>query len=285
MVKEITVPGVYDIDADDYHADPVPGGSLSSSGARKLMPPSCPALFRYEQLHGQAPKREFDIGHAAHKYVLGSGPELVVVDAKDWRTNKAKEQAKAAREAGAVPLLTAQHDEVQAMAEAIRRHPIAGALFNPLGGQPEQSLFWRDEATGLMRRARLDWLPFGGTGRLIVPDYKTAHAVDPDSIQKAVNQHAYYMQAAWYLDAVQALGLADENAAFIFVFQLKSPPYLVTPAELDVVALKIGRALNRQAIEKYVTCVETGRWESYSDGIVSTPLPAWAETRLLEEIR
>jgi hypothetical protein len=47
----ITEPGVYDIAEDHYHADPVPGGSLSNSGAKKLLPPSCPAKFAYEREH------------------------------------------------------------------------------------------------------------------------------------------------------------------------------------------------------------------------------------------
>jgi hypothetical protein len=41
----ITQPGVYDLPADVYHADPVPpelGGSLSSSGAKLLLPRPAP---------------------------------------------------------------------------------------------------------------------------------------------------------------------------------------------------------------------------------------------------
>lgn len=285
MSEPITVPGVYDIPFDEYHADPVPGGSLSSSGARKLMPPSCPALFRYEQDHGQGHKKAWDIGHAAHKLVLGSGPELVRIDADEWRTKAVKDEVAAVRAAGNVPLKPVEYEQVHAMAEALRAHPVASALFNPLAGRAEQSLFWRDEASGVMRRARLDWLPFGGSGRLIVPDYKTCHDASPDAIQKAIHQHGYFMQDAWYRDAVQALGLAGEDAAFVFVFQQKSAPYLVTIAEVDIQALRIGRALNRQAIGIYRECTATGRWPAYSDDIVLTPLPVWAENKLLEEIR
>ncbi|MGW9447058.1 hypothetical protein, partial [Bacillus mobilis] len=51
-LSAITRPGVYDgIPEAVYHRDPVPGGSLSSSGARKLLAPSCPALFKYDQEH------------------------------------------------------------------------------------------------------------------------------------------------------------------------------------------------------------------------------------------
>src|SRR3954471_5458063 len=102
----VTEPGVYpDIPELAYHADCVSEGSLSCSGAKKLLPPSCPALFKWERENPPPPKRQFDFGHAAHKLVLGVGPELVGVDAPDWRTNAAKAQRDEARARGAVPLL------------------------------------------------------------------------------------------------------------------------------------------------------------------------------------
>lgn len=281
----ITQPGVYDMPADTYHSDPVPGGSLSSSGARRLLPPSCPALFRYEQDHGQGHKAVWDFGHAAHHMILGTGPELRVADVDDWRTAAARDFKAAAYDDGAVPLKRAEYDQVLAMAAVLRRHPVASALFDPgRGGQPEQSLFWTDKASGVNRRARLDWLPAGGSGRMVVPDYKTAHDVSPEAIAKAVNEHGYFQQAPWYLDGVQALGLADD-AAFVFVFQMKTPPYLVTVVELGEVALAIGRDRNRQAIDTYRACKRSGRWPAYSDGIEHISLPAWAEKQHLEGTR
>jgi hypothetical protein len=143
---QITESGVYNMPADVYHSDPVPGGSLSSGGARKLLPPSCPALFRHWATNGQPPKAAFDFGHAAHLLVLGAGPPLAVVDADDWRTKNARAERDAAYRDGAVPILRADHDIVQAIATAIRAHPIARALFTPGAGEPEQSLFWVDDA-------------------------------------------------------------------------------------------------------------------------------------------
>jgi hypothetical protein len=75
----ITQPGVYDLPADVYHADPVPaelGGSLSSSGAKLLLPPSCPAIYQWARTHPTY-SDAFDFGHAAHKKVLGAGAEIV----------------------------------------------------------------------------------------------------------------------------------------------------------------------------------------------------------------
>lgn len=277
-------PGVYQITAEEYHADPIPGGSLSSTGARKLLAPSCPALFRHEQQHPRAPKAHFDIGHAAHRLVLGDGPELIELDFADWRTKDARKERDAVRAEGAVPLLPDDYRMVHDMAAALRAHPFAGALFDPdRGGTAEQSLFWKDRPTGIIRRARLDWLPATGKGRLIIPDYKTCRSAEPEAIRRAVAEHGYHQQDDWYRAGCRALGLAGEDAAFVFVFQEKTAPYVVTVVELDVMCRRIGAAKNRRAIETYARCVETGHWPGYHDAIAHLSLPAYAENRDIEE--
>jgi hypothetical protein len=272
-------PGIYDIDIDDYHRDPVPGGSLSSSSARKLLPPSCPAKFRWEQDHpGPTSKRHFDLGHAAHMLVLGAGPELVVIDAPNYKTKAAQAVQAEAHACGAVPLLTHEHDQVLAMAAAIRQHPIAGPLFDPEHGTPEISLIWQDGPTGIMRRARFDWLPHQYEGRrLIIPDYKTCRSADLTALSKAVNDHGYHLQARWYLDGAQALGLAGPDSAFVFVCQEKDPPYVVSIVELDSTALRIAEAKNRRAIQIYAYCTERNEWPAYHEAIALLSLPRWAE--------
>lgn len=281
---EITEPGVYDIDAEDYHADPVPGGSLSSSGARRLLPPGCPARFRYEQDHPQPTTKALDLGTAAHKEVLGVGPKLVRIDADEWRTAKIKAEVAEVRTAGAIPLRPAEYDQIQAMAKAIREHPIASKLFHPDSGQAERSLFWVDKPTGVWRRARFDWLRHPGPGRYIVPDYKSCKAADPDSVQRAVYQYGYHLQGAWYLDGVKALG-GPPDAVFVLVCQEKQAPYLINVVELDAMALRIARDRNREAIQTFKACQDSGRWPGYSDdGISLVSLPGWVEHRYLEEI-
>lgn len=281
-MTEITVSGIYDdMPADEYHADPVPGGSLSSGGARKLLPPSCPAKFRWWADNGQESTADFDFGHATHKLVLGKGPEIAVIDADSWRSNAAKEAAEIARETGKIPLLVPAFERAQAMEAALRAHPQAGPWFEPGTGEAEQSLFWRDGEFGVWRRARPDWVPHWRSsvdGRLILPDYKTCHSADPVALSKAMDQHGYEQQAAWYIDGAEALGLsAPDSTAFVFVFQEKTPPYLVTVCTPDVVALRRGRMRNRIALSIYRECVESGEWPGYSDKVEVLPLPIWSE--------
>jgi hypothetical protein len=272
----ITEPGVYDLDEADYHRDPVPSRSLSSTGARRILPPSCPALFRHDQLHGQPPKAVFDFGHAAHGLVLGTGSPLHVVAADDWRTKAAQEARKEAYAAGHVPVLTHEHQQVVAMADAIRQHPVASALFNPERGKPEQSLFAVDKWHGVMRRARLDWLPDVHDGRLIIPDYKTSISAEPRSIAKSVANYGYHQQAAWYLDLARDLELADDAAAFVLVFQEKTAPYLITVVQPDAEALRVGRERNERALAIYAECAAADIWPGYSDDVEVVSLPTWA---------
>lgn len=278
----ITEPGVYpDVTDERYHRDPVVGGSMSSTGARRILPPGCPAQFRWDRDNPPPPKPHFDIGHAAHRLVLGTGPDIVVVDEKDWRKKAAQEARDEAHAAGAVPLLAHDWERVEAMAEAIRRHEIASTLFNPALGQSEVTLVWTDPKTGTACRARFDWLPQRVAGmRLIIPDYKSAAAVDLDALQRAVASHGYHQQSAWYKAGAIALGLGDEDTAFVFVAQQKHPPYLVTIVELDHVAMRIGAARNRQALDIHAWCLANNRWPDHADGeIRQIHLPAWVENQ------
>jgi hypothetical protein len=280
----ITEPGIYDMSADEYHADKaVPGGSLSSSGARRLLPPSCPALYRWEQDNPQPAKKTFDYGHAAHKEVLGEGPELVVVDAPLWNTDAIRAEVAAIRAEGGIPLKQHEFEQIKAMAAAIRRHPLASALLDRSSGRPEASLFAQDAATGIWMRARPDWLPNRDSGRTLISDYKTTVDASNEGFTKSIQTFGYYQQSPWYIDVTVALDLASEDAEFLFIAQEKNPPYLVNVIGLDAEWMRKGRARNRAAIERFAECSATGLWPGYGDEPNYLTQPVWAEIRDTEE--
>lgn len=286
----VTGPGVYDLPAEVYHADPVPGGSLSSTGARKLLTPSCPAHFKHWLDEGGETKPAWEKGKAAHKLVLGAGPGIVAVadewgkDPNAWRTDRVKELLAEVRERGDVPLKRADYDDVQAMAAALRAHPPAAALLDPAAGTAEQTLIWRDERTGAMCRAMLDFLrhPLAGR-RFLLPDYKSTGAeygASPDKIGRTMADFGYYIQLAWYLLGIRALGLADDTAEALLVVQETRKPYLVTVAQPDPTAMRMGEIRCRQALDLYAECRRDDHWPGYSDDVVLAELPPW-ETKEL----
>jgi hypothetical protein len=149
-------------------------------------------------------------------------------------------------------------------------------VFDPeRGGKPEQSLFWQDYGVTVWRRARLDWLPAIDERRLIVADYKTTACAALPAITRSVANFGYHQQAAWYLDGVREL-LPGSDPAFVFVFQEKTPPYLITVCQLDDIAERAGRQRNALAIERFRDCTESGIWPGYSQDIELISLPAWA---------
>lgn len=260
--------GVHDIPAAEYHASP----ALSSSGARKLLPPSCPAIFEYERRQGEKHRRTFDIGTVAHTILFGNGSEPHVVDAENYLTKLARKDRDEAYERGDVPLLPDEFDAVQAMVTAARQHPRVAELLAE--GLPERSLFWTDEGTGVQCRARLDWLRPDG-----IVDYKTTTEVDPGHIAKAVANFGYHVQAAFYLAGALELDLLPADAPFHFIFQSKSPPHLIKVVELDETALEIGRDKFEAALEIFRDCDEAGVWPDYGDHIEVISLPSYEVRR------
>ena len=263
------VPGLYDIPAELYHQDPIPGGSLSSTGARKLAT-ECPAKFKYWIDNPQPPKRHLDLGTAAHSVVLEEGENIVVTEFDDWRTKAAREQRDAIRADGGVPLLFYEGEQLTAMVDQLRRHPEAAALLEPGSGVAEQSAFWEDH--GIWRRARLDWLRHDGQ----IVDYKTTKSANPVDLPKVIHDWGYHQQQEYYLDAGLALDLIDPEKPFQFVLQEKDPPYLVVVTTCDPVARGIGRHLNDRALNTYAICRESGEWSGYLESPL-TALPAWVE--------
>ena len=275
----IDLAGIHEMAESDYLADPVPVGSLSASGAKLII--ECPAKFEHRQQAGEKHSDVFDFGKAAHAEVLGVG-NVEVLDYPDWRTKEAKAAKADAYDRGVTPLLAHDHRIVKAMADEIRHHPIAAALLDPeRGGAAEQTLIWRDL---IWRRARLDWLPaVPDTGRMIVPDYKTAPDASRSGFTNASARYGYMMQAAWYLDGVRTL-LGVEDPAFVFIVQEKDPPYVINVVEMTESYRRIGEWRNEYAVDIYQRCMDTGHWPAYADGVMQISAPRWLEIEHEEQI-
>lgn len=254
-----------------YHAD---RGSLSVSGAKLLLPPSCPARFKERMDNPPPPKRIFEFGHLVHLEVLGEGVETVEIDADNYRTKAAREARDRARENGKVPVLVgadanddfyAELGKARAMAAAVHSHPEANALFAG-DGRPEMAMYATDPETGVRLRGRADWI-----SSTHIVDVKTSTTSNPDELKRKFWSLGYHLQAAWYRDLAAAIGLG--TLGFRFVVIEKEPPYLVTVINYDGEALAEGARLNRQAINLYARCRERNEWPGYTDTTVTLSLP------------
>jgi hypothetical protein len=257
------------ISDQEYHADRT---SLSASGAKLLLPPSCPAKFRHAMDNAPVSNPVFDFGKVAHTLVLGKGADIELFDFPDWKTKVAREGRDACYVDGLVPLLKRDYDVVEKMAKAVHEHPIAGPLFTD--GYAETSLYVQDPETGINLRARPDYMKNSGDRTTIV-DFKTAADANPATFGRTAEKWGYHIQFAWYVTVARLLKL-DDNPAFLFVVQEKAAPYLVSVCELDGEAFDLGRRQMQHAIGIFKSCTEMDAWWGYGPEIHSVSLPPWA---------
>lgn len=244
----------------DYHAG-TDEPSLSVSGAKRIL--DSPARFRWEQ-DNPPKKRAFDFGHAAHAKVLGVGLEVVTVPddlcAKNgaWSTAEAKAWIAAAEEMGRVVLKPADVAIVDAMALALEANADAMRLLRD--GTPEQSIYWRDEETKVLLRARSDWTTTLG-GQPVIVDYKTCTSANPDEFRWDAGRYGYPMQDSWYREGYEAITGIPHG--FAFIAQEKTAPYLSSVVEIDNEAREIGAQRNGVARRLFLDCMTRDEWPGY----------------------
>lgn len=271
-------PGIYDWSAEEYHADPVRpwGGSASSSTLRHILgPDGSPARVQWERDHPPV-SDAMDEGSVAHRFVLGKGDRVVVVDATDWRTRAAQQARDDARAAGATPVLRKAFARARRMSHAVLRHPTAGPLFDGRHGVPERSVLWIDHVTGAWCRAMLDVFPhLDRPGRQpIGVDLKTTSSdLDDRSLQRTIARYRYDQQAAWYLQGLASLGVVDADLLFVFV-QVR-PPHEVRVVSLAE-WLPAAHDLNRRALQVWDRCRDLDVWPpTWGAGLTHLPVPSW----------
>jgi hypothetical protein len=286
----IETPGLYpDIEESAYHADPVPeklGGSLSSTGVKDLLPPSCPALFDWRRKHPKASTKSQELGTVVHGLVLGTGQPVEVLDYPDYNKKAAQQARDAAAAAGKVPMLAHKYAEAETIANAVKQHDTAGAIFAE--GDPEVSMFGPDPETGIWRRGRLDWLTWID-GRPTVGDAKTTADVSPEHFAKSIAEFSYHVQEAHYRWLLaDLLGCHPDNIDFMFVCVPTAPPYLTQIYRIHPSDVERGRGQCLAAYQKYRDCTETGTWPDWSqerdEEIGELSLPAYARIRIERQL-
>lgn len=293
----LTQAGAYEhVDAEDYHRNLhlLPAPSLSSSGAKLLLRKS-PFHFWFDSPMNPArppepDKPHFNVGKAAHDFLLLSErwPDHYHVLPEGYSAAKSKAMAddiaaaEFAREQGKTVLRSQDAETVRQVAAAIRRNELATAALT--AGIPEMTLVWQDAETSVWLRARPDFLPHSVRmeGRdIIVTDLKfmAPTNADPEGFQRAIYNNGYHQSAAFYADGIKAIfGRYPTN--WLHVVVEKEAPHCVALYELPQEDIERGRWLNREAIQTFARCLETGRWPGFADEPRQVGLPGWARNRI-----
>lgn len=262
--------GVYpDVDEIAYHND---HSSLSCSGAKQLL--RSPYKFNWQRTQPRKEKAAYDLGHYVHGKALGVGQPVVIIDAADYKTTKAREQRDDAYAIGSVPILAKVAEQGDAMVKRLLEHPVSGALLANNQRLVENSIYWHDPMSNVRLRARPDVIAPAGDW-LVIGDVKTtAETADPEDFGAVVARRGYYLQDPFYSTAAAAAGLGQQ-IDFIFMVVEVEPPHLVSINRLTPRARDVGRSKMRHAIDTYAECSRTNQWPDYGPAIHDIDLPNW----------
>ena len=260
-----------DIAAADYHADPAPEPSLSSSVARILVERSPRhAWWAHPRLNPDfEPDRGSDaaaVGSAVHAVALECDwDRIAFVEAPDWRTKAAKGLRTDAILGGRIPLLEKNRQQVTGMVAAL-------APLLPEPRKAEATLIWQ-EPNGAWCRARPDAMAPG----LIVDIKTTTMAATPDGWGRR-QMWEYTMQCGLY-----RIGYARTHdslrPAWRFVVQEQYPPYCAAVFAFDNESLAYCDRLAERAIELWGACMSSGEWPGYPAGAHVAEMPAWMRVK------
>ena len=267
-------PGIYNLSAENYHADPCPTASLSSSIAKILIEQSpAHAYLAHPRLNPNF-RREgdsrFDLGSAAHAMLLErDASKIVRVQADDWRTKAAKEARDAAQANGQHAVLERQYADIVAMCSAAQDYLLDTELGDILvTGTPEQTVLWQDGK--MWCRARPDML---SSDKRVCLDYKSSASAAPDFIAKQIGRMGYDLQAEFYTRGIStAIGV---EPTFVFLFQEIEPPYACSLISLSNAYRAVGLAKAQRALRLWERSMTTNNWAGYSSKILYAEPKPW----------
>ncbi len=266
----------YDVPEADYFKLDALGQTDLKAIAR------CPAIWKHEKDNPKEPTESQVLGTAVHDVVRD--PETFhsryhVYAPFDRRTKVDKQRwtdlVNGCLDAGLEPIRKDDVDTICAMRDSLFEHPEASRLMQ-LPGKSEVVALYEVPLFGrtIKRKAMMDR----------VPDDKNEPIIDLKSWVNIQNKNAaksfidghrselvaamfkwgYHAQSADYKSAY--LAVMEELRRFVFIFVEKTPPYTVDVFEVGQVWEELGWDMIVKGMKRYARCMDTGRWESYSEG-------------------
>lgn len=297
--SEVTSPGLYRMNAAEYHAGPTPAPELSASICKVLATETPLHAWTVHSKLGRAPidgdesseserersTNQMDFGTVTHKMALGFGREVCVIDPNDhigprggipkgWTNDSIRTARAEALDAGMVPILPKYHGRAEKCAKALRAGAEAWLGMPVEDCLREIVICWQDEH-GSWCKAMLD---IARPDLIRTLDFKTtAMSVAPEAVARHLYANNMEVQAAFYLRAEDALD--PDNAGrrqFGFLFAETSAPFCCSPVIYPSEAgLQLGRWQVENASLLWHRCLSRDEWPAYQTAPYEAQPPAW----------
>jgi len=262
---------VFDMSNDDYHSY----GGISKSGLDKIS--RSPAHYKYGAR--KEATRPMAVGTAIHTAILEPerfAAEYCITEAKA-RTEKAYKGKKAIY-GGDFTLTANEGSKIEGMKKSVRLNNQACKLLDG-DGNAEVSAICKDPETGVIIRARYDWL----THDRVAVDLKKTQDIRPHKFARSVNDYRYHVQDAMYSFIYKQI-TGDDLHEFYFLAVEEEPPYSCKLYRLDDLAKEMGAFYFRRDLRTYADCLDSGVWPHPNSGDGIIELNNWAVSQYEEDI-
>jgi len=258
---------------------------VNASGLKKIL--RSPSHFQASLTEPDEPTDNQEFGKLLHFIVLE--PEVFEANAKvrpkfDLRTKVGKAglaEWQAAVKPGDIVVPEEHLDELRIMRDRVYAQPAARRLLER--GIREGTFWWEDPATGLLCKARPDFVSATG----IIVDLKSAVDASYEGFQRALWNYRYDLQAAHYCAGAGVAKIARPDAYAYLVIE-KEPPYAMAIYTCGVVdggegdtatwsVLGCGAQWREEAMRIYKRCQETNTWPGYQTKPQTITMPKWAK--------
>lgn len=167
------------------------------------------------------PTKSMDTGTASHAMCLE--PNKLIAIEIPWellsngavRTNEAKKWVEDQRAEGRIPLKLEEYQTVMRVRDSFRNAAKGLLELQNSKVHIEHAVTWTDEETGLLCKARPDWV-VERKSKAFVLDLKTCQDASPEAFAKSMANFSYGIQRAHYIAGVSA-ALGGKPCEFYFV--------------------------------------------------------------------
>ena len=148
--------------------------------------------------------------------------------------------------------------QITGMLNAISNHETAAPLLTT--GMREVCLYWEDPKTGILCKARYDFITTDG----IPVDIKTTRDAKPENAWKSVfsDDLLYFLQAGHYSSGAEATGVCMPDS-FNFLFIEKEPPYGISVKVMEKADLEVSKFHRDRLVKNYADAKASGIWPCY----------------------
>lgn len=272
-------PGMFfDMNCEDYFADPCPEPSLNNSLIDGLLfQTPMHVAARHPRLKGgeEVVRKETEgmcLGSVVHRLALGQGKDYAIIVADDFRKKEAREERDAATAAGKVPILEKAFDKASKIAPRVRAH-----LEEMLLGEPfvsEVVIAWKiDTKHGeIWARGMVDaWCP----SLKMAVDLKTWTDASLKAVENKIAREGYDTQAAWYSSGLGHLIGEPGKVRFAYLIVEKDAPHASQPFVLDEAWRSSAWDLCEEAVDLFARCLKAGKWPGYQRNPMTLSPPDW----------